>query len=231
MHVAMSEFDDAFEDRDAVRRYAETAARMVPGHATLFRMVEVVLAERMSEQSKLLVVGAGGGLEIESLARAREAWSFFGVDPSPSMLEMAERVTAPTGARVELARGSVEVAPLGPFDGATCVLTLHFVELDARQELLRGVHERLRPGAPFVVVHLSLPDTPEARVRGLERYAAFAAASGVDPQRARAASKAVADRLTVLSPERDVAMLEAAGFGSVELFYAGLAFRGWVAYA
>ncbi len=38
-------------------------------------------------------------------------------------------------------------------------------------------------------------------------------------------------RLPILDPVEDEAILHAAGFGAVELFYAGLAFRGWVARA
>ena len=38
-------------------------------------------------------------------------------------------------------------------------------------------------------------------------------------------------RLTILAPEEEEAMLRAAGFSGVSLFYAGMSFRGWVAYA
>ena len=41
----------------------------------------------------------------------------------------------------------------------------------------------------------------------------------------------IATRLTILAPEEEEAMLRAAGFTGVSLFYAGLSFRGWVAYA
>jgi hypothetical protein len=34
----------------------------------------------------------------------------------------------------------------------------------------------------------------------------------------------------MLSPQEDEALLEEAGFSGVSLFYAGLSFRGWVAY-
>jgi len=41
----------------------------------------------------------------------------------------------------------------------------------------------------------------------------------------------IGKRLPILSPEQDEELLRAAGFGGVSLFYAGFAFRGWVAYA
>ena len=36
------------------------------------------------------------------------------------------------------------------------------------------------------------------------------------------------EHLPVLSPEEDEALLRAAGFSDVELFYAALTFKGWV---
>jgi tRNA (cmo5U34)-methyltransferase len=40
----------------------------------------------------------------------------------------------------------------------------------------------------------------------------------------------IAARLPILAPEDDEQLLRDAGFTGVSLFYAGLAFRGWVAY-
>lgn len=39
------------------------------------------------------------------------------------------------------------------------------------------------------------------------------------------------DRLPLLTPDEEEAMLRDAGFEQVELFYAALSFRGWVATA
>ena len=40
-------------------------------------------------QRRPLVVGAGGGLELEDMARAHSGWRFDGVDPSQPMLDLA----------------------------------------------------------------------------------------------------------------------------------------------
>ncbi|HDX0884266.1 TPA: methyltransferase, partial [Stenotrophomonas maltophilia] len=42
---------------------------------------------------------------------------------------------------------------------------------------------------------------------------------------------AIAERLPLLAPEQEVALLQEAGFDDVELFYAGFSFKGWVACA
>jgi tRNA (cmo5U34)-methyltransferase len=86
----------------------------------------------------------------------------------------------------------------------------------------------LVPGAPFVVAHISFPQTEPARSLWIGRHVAF---GGTAPANVEAAKQAIATKLTILSPEEDEALLHEAGFSGVNLFYAGLSFRGWVAYA
>ncbi len=220
-----------FNDPQSVASYAEGPARNVPGWADMLRMTDLLLTEHAPDDANVLVVGAGGGLELKRLAEAHAGWRFVGVDPSREMLELARATLGPLAGRAQLHEGYVDATPEGPFDAATCLLVLHFVPLDERRRLLAEVRRRLRPGAPFVVVHLSFPQAADERPVWLGRYAAFIASSGVDPVKARAGADAVGSRLPILSPQDDEAMLRDAGFAGVQLFYAGLAFRGWVGYA
>lgn len=99
----------------------------MPGVDSLLQMTRVLLAERMPPQGRVLVVGAGGGLELEDLAKAHTGWQFDGVDPSAAMLDLAARRLGPLTSRVTLHEGYVQDAPAAPFDGATCLPTFHFV--------------------------------------------------------------------------------------------------------
>ena len=125
------------------RGYVEGPPRQVPGFASLHRMVEMLLAERVPSKGNILVHGAGGGLELRALAEAQPGWLFDGVDPSPDMLALAEDTVGPYGARVQLHQGLVDRAPAGPFDGATSLLTFPFIPRDERRETLGQLHRRL----------------------------------------------------------------------------------------
>ncbi|WP_375461377.1 class I SAM-dependent methyltransferase [uncultured Enterovirga sp.] len=227
----MSELLDPFSDPQAAARYAENPPRFVPGFADLHRMTTILLAERAAQDARILVVGAGGGLELKAFAEAHPGWTFDGVDPAAEMLIQAQRTLGPLASRVRLHRGYVDDAPDGPFDAATCLLTLHFLPAEERLRTEAEIRRRLKPGAPFVAAHASFPQGGGERGLWLDRYAAFAAASGVDPDLARNARSAVDARLNLLSPETDEALLREAGFSDVSLFYAAFTWRGWVAYA
>jgi tRNA (cmo5U34)-methyltransferase len=221
----------SFTDPDAVARYRDGPPRQVPGFADLHRMTDLLLAERTPDDGRVLVLGAGGGLELEHLAAMHSGWVFDGIDPSAEMLRLAEATTEPFAARIRLHEGYVDGAPPGPFDAAVCLLTLHFIPAAERLDTLQHLRRRLKPGGPLVVAHHSFPTQPPGRDIWLARYAAYAVGSGFPADRMAKTVVAIRDRLPVLSPEDDEALMREAGFDDVSLFYAALTFRGWVAYA
>lgn len=102
----------------AAHTYAEGPPRQVPGFASLHRMVSLLLAERTPPEASVLVLGAGGGLELKALADAHPGWSFVGVDPSADMLRLAEHTVGEHLPRMQLHEGYIDGAPSGPFDAA-----------------------------------------------------------------------------------------------------------------
>ncbi|QRY82444.1 class I SAM-dependent methyltransferase [Pseudomonas sp. PDNC002] len=220
-----------FHDPEAAARYAENPPRFVPGLSDLHRMAGILLAESAPADGHLLVLGAGGGMELKAFADAQPHWRFTGVDPSAEMLAVAAQMLGQQAQRVDFRQGYIDDAPPGPFDGAACLLTLHFLAEPERLRVLREIHERLKPGAAFVMAHASVPQGTGERARWLSRYAAFAIRAGMEPASAQQARAAVDAHLNILTPEQDEALLWEAGFNRIEAFYVGFAFRGWVALA
>jgi tRNA (cmo5U34)-methyltransferase len=220
-----------FSDPGLVANYADGPRRFVPGLSDLHRMAGILLAELAPADARVLVLGAGGGLELKALAEAHSGWTFVGVDPAAEMLSLAERTLGPLNARVTFQQGYIDDVSDSAFDAAVCLLTLHFLDPDERRRTEQEIHRRLKPGAPFVAAHSSFPQANGERAAWLSRYAAFAIASGVDPKQAEHARASVDAKLLAVTPEHDHAILEEAGFSNVTPFYAAFTWRGWVAYA
>lgn len=220
----------AFSDPAAVARYAEGPVRLVPGFVDLQRMAAILLAEHANGAARILVLGAGGGLELKVFATRQPDWTFLGVDPSAAMLGLAVQTLGADDARVELIEGLIERAPEGPFDGATCLLTLHLLQREERLRTLVELRARLKPGAPLIVAHHSFPQDAGEKAVWLARFAAFGVSSGLPTENMQNAVRGIGTQLPVLSPEDDEALLREAGFANVGLFYAAFSFRGWVAY-
>ncbi len=97
---------------------------------------------------------------------------------------------------------------------------------------MKAVRQRLVPGAPFVVAHLSFPQGNDAeRQLWIERHIAHLVATGISTADAQRAREAVATQVPVLTPREDRAILHDAGFTNVTEFFSAFSFRGWVCYA
>lgn len=221
---------NGFDNPEAVARYTDNPPRLVPGFADLQKMTRLLLAETAPPDGRILVVGAGGGLELKAFAEAEPGWRFLGVDPSAEMLKLARRTLGPLAARVDWYEGYVSSAPEGSFDGASCVLVLHFVPAAERVALLTDIRRRLKPGAAFVVAHHSIPDGPDRNL-WLDRLEAFASTNGISFDKTNGGARTLGERLPILSPQAESDLLRAAGFVDPQLFYAALTYRGWVARA
>ncbi len=225
--------DELFKDKDFVARYAEGPKAFVPGFEALHRIMVQLLKERTTDKAEVLVLGAGGGLELRTLSDACPQWSFCGVDPSGDMLNQARTLLGDDASgKVQWIEGLIFDAPQGPFDAATCLLTLHFVADDGgKLDTLKAIRARLKPGAPFIVAHLCINKGAPNGPQQFERYLQYALESGTPAAMLQKIRETVPTNLNCVAPARDEALLHEAGFTGVELVFAGLYWRGWIAYA
>lgn len=221
----------SFSDPDRVSNYQNGPRLFTPGLEDLHRMMIILLSERVPDDGKILVLGAGGGLELQSMAMARPNWTFEGVDPAGPMLDLAKRTLGGDADRVTFVEGYIQDASEEKFDGAVCLLTMHFLDYKERVKTAFQIRKRLKFEAPFIMAHASFPQKPNQRDIWLNRYAEFALAKGAPPEMVSMAKAGVRNQDTLLSPQQEQAVMLASGFHGVEQFYAAFTWRGWVSYA
>ncbi|MEM9840817.1 MAG: class I SAM-dependent methyltransferase [Pseudomonadota bacterium] len=224
-------FKALFNDPDHAARYADGPTRFMPGYDSVQRMASVLIRERTGENAHVLVHGAGGGAEIGTFAQLNPRWTFTGVEPARAMLDQAIAFLGPLKDRVAMHHGYIDDAPDGPFDAATSLLTLHFIEEEARSETVSQIIRRLKPGAPFVTVHCSFPQIGPLRDEWLLRHRAFTITGGTPAEVAEKGRADLDERIPVLNPSTDEAILRNAGLTEVTEFFSAFTWRGWVGYA
>jgi tRNA (cmo5U34)-methyltransferase len=206
----------------------------VPGYDAVLRMTAQIVAESAPRDGVVLVLGAGGGLELEALSRAGPEWRFLAIDPDRTMLGAARERMRRSFSRVTWVDGFAFDAPDDMLcDAATSLLTLHFVPDDgAKLATLRAIRKRLQVGAPLVLVDASLDRAAPDFDLWLERYYRFGLDGGVEPESMQSAVEEIRrGEVAVVSPERTAALLREAGFERCTPFYAAFIWRGWIAYA
>jgi tRNA (cmo5U34)-methyltransferase len=139
---------------------------------------------------------------------------------------------ATNAARVDWVQGYIADAPAGPFDSVTCLLTLHLISDDGEKlEALRQMHRRLKPGGAFAVVDNCFDRTRPDFARKLGRFIEHARRSGVLEDVLTRVATDVETKTESVSAEREIALLAEVGFQDIELYFAGLSWRGWIARA
>src|SRR5271157_3593849 len=220
----MTEQFDFDHNPAATENYERGPRWFVPGYDASHAMAAVLLHDRIGEQGHILVVGAGGGVELSVFARECPGWKFTAVDPSAEMLRQARAKLDSVGAadRVTWVQGEVEKSLKGPFDAATSFLALNFVDVDRRLAILRDIHARLKKDAPFLVIDGCSDKSSKRFENDLRIYAAFARRNGAPSDLVQRAVAMQRESLYSVLPEREVALLSEAGFVDARLFYAGL---------
>lgn len=218
----------------SIIQYDDSIRLFTAAYEQLFAMAYAYLRSTLNVNADLLIVGAGTGMEICAFGEQSRRWHFTGVDPSAEMLSIARDKIARREMefRVKLFRGYTHDLPDAPvFDGATCILVMHFLPDDgAKLELLRSISKRLKSGAPLVLVDAFGDRNSESFARTVEAWKTYVKAKGVEPQSVdEGFSGQILKRIQFVPEERIIGLLDEAGFEKPYRFYTGFLYGGWLA--
>ncbi|WP_019415679.1 class I SAM-dependent methyltransferase [Paenisporosarcina sp. TG20] len=227
--------DDLIFDMEMAKEYDKGIRRALPSYDALFRMVQSFLRANIKDSANVLVVGAGGGNEIVTFGTANPSWTFAGVDPSEAMLEVALQKAKNEGIeeRVSIHVGKIEeIEFTEPFNAATCILVLHFVEtIEEKRSLLKTVKEQLKPGAPFVLVTMfGDQSNSEFNERMNLWKSIWLDLTDLTLEDVNGMEESVRE-LSFISANEIEKLLDQAGFERVTQFFSTTLFGGWIAHA
>lgn len=209
--------------------YEATVRRAIPAHEHTMRMAAALLAARLPEQADVLVVGAGGGMELCELGALQPGWRLTGVDPSGQMVDIARDRVAQHGLsdRVTLVQGTADALPADArFDASTCLMVMHMLpDTGAKAALLKPIAGRLRPGAPFILSDAFGNSLPEAYVPA---WRWFQRGMGRDDEAIMALEVQVRAGVHFVPETRIAELLTDAGFAPPEQFFHAFWFGGWM---
>ena len=224
-------------DDERARTYEERIVQIIPGYDVLHDLAHLILGHETAEDAHILVVGAGTGKDIVSLARDCPGRRFTGVDPSPEMLALARSRIEAEGlaGRVTLHQGFVhDLPPDQVFDAATCILVMQFLPdvpgEDGKSFLLRNIARRLKPDAPLILGDgFGDPEDP-AFLRFIEVWRKWKLHAGMASADEEKGFEQVLSKIPFVPEGRVHGLLAEAGFGGVQGFYRGLMVGAWIAW-
>jgi tRNA (cmo5U34)-methyltransferase len=187
----------------------------------------------LTRQAAILVVGAGGGRELQTLGASPSDYRLVGVDPSVEMMDIARAHVAADelGHRTILVDGVVAHLPEdAAFDAATALFVMHFLPDDGTKlDFLTNIRKRLKAGAPYIHADVCFDDAETFR-RLAPVYARHAVLGGLDAEHAAEVAARVGTMPII--PEAIIReRLSQGGFRVVAPFFRGLWYTGWWAEA
>ncbi len=224
--------EQAFDfDGDYGEAYERLARRVIPGYATLFPTISAVIDPDLPHGARVLVVGAGTGIELVTFKRWRPDLRLHGVDPSRQMLDLARRRVAESAhaddITFQLGYAS-DVAPTPGFDAATLVNVLHFVPDDgSKAGLLRDIARRLKPAGVFVLFDLHGDPGSDEHERYMPAWRRYWSIRGMPAEEIAAFRERIRRGIHFAPPERVVALAREAGFAQPRRFFKSLLYGGW----
>lgn len=213
--------------------YDSIVHRVIPGYEALHTMAKCFFHSKLSEEANLLIVGAGTGMELVVLGKSNPKWHLLGVEPSSSMLAIAQQKIEQHGLsdRITLHHGYTHELPATPlYDGATCILVMHFLSDDgAKLALLKSIAQQLKSGAYFILADMFGESSSEAFEQLTSVWKIHGQEMGMNQKKLAEMLEAASKGIHIISEHKVFDLLESAGFGNIIRFYTALWYGGWVA--
>lgn len=216
--------------------YEDQVRIALAGYEACHDLAACLLSAALPKNSstKVLVVGAGGtAQEVVSLTKLRPDCRFMAVDPSQPMLDLSisKLEEKGLGHLVDIHLGYVDDLPEDElYDGATLMGVLHhLVGNEAKNEILRAISKRLKPGAPFILAGNQL--TYNKHPLFLEAWGNRWRMHGSDSEEVKAKlGKILEGADPPSSPEVIRHLLLSHGFVEPVQFFSSLFWGAWICY-
>jgi tRNA (cmo5U34)-methyltransferase len=204
--------------------------RAIPGLDAMYRLVHALIASHGDKAPHVLVVGAGGGREMEELRNSDTIGGITAIDPSARNLETVQAVDGASGAspHVRIVVGTVDDLPDGEtFDIVTSLLVMHHLPDDgSKLTYLRGLRNRLAPGGRLIHADVCFDESEEFGEL-IPAFRAYADIFGVSADAVRLELDAIPS-LPVVSVDRTHTLFSEGGLTKPHEVFRTLWYRCWV---
>jgi tRNA (cmo5U34)-methyltransferase len=213
--------------------FDDMLARSIPEHDAMRRLVFDLGCPFVRDGSDIVDLGCSRGAALAPFVdRFGSRVRCVGLDESAPMVDAARGRF-----RHEISAGTVDIRLHDLRDGlpddvvasvTLAVLTLQFLPVEHRQQVVADVYRKTQPGGAFIVVEKCLGDFADADRLLVETYYAMKRANGYSADQVSAKRRSLEGVLVPLTAKGNEDLLRAEGF-RVQRFWQALQFAGWLA--
>lgn len=221
-----------FDERVAAV-FDDMLRRSIPGYAQMRDLCFQLGKEFVQPGTSIVDLGCARGEGLEPLVRHfGKTIDFLGVDLSFPMLDAARARFADLDASSHGDFRQLDLAHEYPQARASltlCILTLQFVPVERRQQILKEALAQTCDGGGLILVEKIRGTTPRVDAMLIQLYRRFKRSQGYSDDAIEAKDRSLQDVLVPLTAADNEKLLAVAGFSEIECFWRCLNFAGWLA--
>lgn len=227
------EFDAAVADC-----FSDMLSRSIPQY-NVMRDLSAQLVVDMTNNNKninILDIGCSDGLMIQSMLEKfkGDCVRFTGVDISEPMLERAKArfdiVNQTSKNKVVVQNCDLRYDfPVNNYSAITSILSLQFIPIEYRQQILQEIYNNLVQGGVFIFVEKVLGNTADLNKLFVKNYYDLKEKNGYSKEQIERKRLSLEGVLVPVTSSWNEHLLQQAGFREIDVFWRYLNFVGYIA--
>lgn len=218
-------------DESVVPIFDEHVKQSVPMYDEIHSLVTDISGWFINDLTNIYDIGTSTGKVITSLLQKypNKNVNYIGLDNS---IEMCNKATSKFEKNENVSIIHEDITRDYLFENAsliTSILTLQFVPVQLRQELINKIHKGLNKGSAFVMVEKVVGSNARFNEIWTELYHELKLKNGLSEQHVFAKAKAIRGVMKPYTVSENIEMLEIAGFKDIDIFFKWNNFVGFVA--
>lgn len=217
-------------DRQVAKNFDSHVRKSVPFYEEVQRMIVEISDWFIFKNSVVYDLGCASGETIKNLWNKHHKAKnpmFIGIDSSTEMLEIAShKLHGQVVLRKVDLNNKVKVQ-----DASLCLLlyTLQFVSPANRQQLLSTIYNGLVDNGALILVEKVVGNNPKFNEVWIELYEDMKLRNNLQLEQIKAKSKSLRGVLLNYSQDKNIRLLEQAGFKDIDIFWKWYNFVGIIA--
>jgi len=217
-------------NEDVANVFDDMLVRSIPGYENMRDNVVRMISPIITNGGYILDLGCSHGEMIAKLIKdfgPSMYINYVGVDSSTAMVIKA-RTRFADDERVTIVHGNIADAEMQRlrYDSVLSILTLQFIPIEHRQNILKQIYDALTPNGCFILVEKVLGESSSGQDHLVSVYHQMKKDNGYSEEQVEAKRVSLQNVLVPVRASENIRMLKSAGFSVVQPFWQNLNFVG-----
>lgn len=219
-------------DQTVTEVFDDMLSRSIPGYEDMRRLTTALACEFAQDNTYITDLGCSRGGSLAPIIEVRTSNNkYLGIEISEPMRSAAQNrfsILAPNVSVEILDLDLREDFPKVKSSVVMSILTLQFIPIEYRQEILRKCFLSLNKKGAIILVEKTLGNDSFTNNLFVKLYYELKGANGYTEEQINSKRRALEGVLVPVTSDWNQELLESAGFSNVEMFWKNLNFVGWI---